>query len=492
MNAYFIGILIYSALLMILGVYMGRRRVKTSSDFLVAGRRLGPGLIFTTFLAANLGAGSTVGATGLGFGFGLSAWWWVGSASIGTLVLATLLGPKLWEIARENALSTMGDFLEWRYGKAVKATIACLLWLGTLTILAGQLIAISWILNVVLGIPKWAGCAVGGLVAVVYYSAGGLIASAFVNTVELTVTLSGLLLAVPFALHAVGGWAHLVDRVTAQPAPAGVIQPAQLFSITGVGMRQIFTYLAILAPSFMVSPGLVQKLYGARTRQAVGLGVGMNSLAQAGFAIVPAVLGLCALAAYPHLDNPELALPTVMMKLLPKWMGIWALASIFSAELSATDAILFMLSTSLAVDLYKTFLNPQVSDQKLLFVSRLTALVAGAAGVLIAALLSSIIAAVSIFYGLLAVALFVPVIVGLYWKRVNSQAVLASIFGALTSTILISDYTQGHGWRVFSPQAMGIATAFLIVSAITVWKMGRSGDRLKPKRWDIKGKPSSG
>jgi SSS family solute:Na+ symporter len=200
----------------------------------------------------------------------------------------------------------------------------------------------------------------------------------------------------------------------------------------------------------------------------------MNSLAQAGFAIVPAVLGLCALAAYPHLNNPELALPTVMMKLLPKWMGIWALASIFSAELSATDAILFMLSTSLAVDLYKTFLNPQVSDQKLLLVSRLTAVVAGAAGVLIAALLSSIIAAVSIFYGLLAVSLFIPVIMGLYWKRVNSQAVLASIFGALTSTILISHYTQGHGWRVLSPQAMGIVTAFLIVSAITLWKMRRA------------------
>ena len=47
-----------------------------------------------------------------------------------------------------------------------------------------------------------------------------------------------------------------------------------------------------------------------------------------------------------------------MKMLLPTWLGMWAMASIFSAELSATGAILFMLSTSLAIDLHKTFLNP--------------------------------------------------------------------------------------------------------------------------------------
>jgi SSS family solute:Na+ symporter len=473
MNAYLIGILAYCVLLIVVGVYMGRR-VRSASDFLVAGRSLSTGLIFATFLAANLGAGSTVGATGLGFRFGLSAWWWVGSASIGTFVLATWLGPKLWEIAKANSLNTMGDFLQWRYSKAVKGVIACLLWVGTLAILAGQLIAISWILNVVLGLPKWAGCAVGGFVAIIYYSAGGLMASAFVNMVELSVTMSGLLLAVPFALHALGGWGHLVDLVNAQQAAVVSTQSAQLFSMTGAGIRQILAWLSILAPSFMVSPGLVQKLYGARSRQSVRLGVGLNSLGQAAFAIVPAILGLCALAAYPHLSNPELALPTVMMNLLPKWLGIWALASIFSAELSATDAILFMLSTSLAVDLYKTFLNPEVSDRKLLFVSRLTAVIAGGAGIVIAELLSSIVAAVSIFYGLLAVSLFVPVIAGLYWKRVNSRAVLAGIFAALAATLSISRYTHGHGLGVLSPQAIGIVTACVVVGLITMWGIGKN------------------
>jgi solute:Na+ symporter, SSS family len=238
--------------------------------------------------------------------------------------------------------------------------------------------------------------------------------------------------------------------------------------MTGVGLKRVLAYVAILTPSFIVSPGLVQKLYGAKDQHTVRVGVGLNSLGQALFAFVPAILGLCALAAYPHLSNPELALPTVMMKLLPKWLGIWALASIFSAELSATDAILFMLSTSLVVDLYKTFLNPRVSEKNLLTVSRVTAVIAGLIGVLLAGLLPSVIAAVTVFYGLLAVSLFVPVLAGLYWRRVRANAVLASIGFAIATTLLVSHYTQGSGVWILSPQATGIVAAFVTVVVLTL------------------------
>ncbi len=79
MNIHLALLLAYSAALVGLGLWIGRR-VRVARDFFVAGRGLGPGLIFSTMLAANIGAGSTVGATGLGYRDGLAAWWWVGSA----------------------------------------------------------------------------------------------------------------------------------------------------------------------------------------------------------------------------------------------------------------------------------------------------------------------------------------------------------------------------------------------------------------------------
>lgn len=472
MNVYLAALLLYSVFLMALGVIISRR-VKNSSDFLVAGRSLGPGKLFATFLAANIGAGSTVGATGLGYRFGFSAWWWVGSASIGTFVLSQFLGPRLWTIAKQHGLATLQDFLEFRYGKSVKALIAVLFWCGSLAILAGQIIAISWILETVAGIPKWQGCAIGGTVAIVYCTAGGLMASAFVNMFELAVTMSGLLLAVPFAIHALGGWTNLHTLVAEHQTTS-----TNMFSIVGAGPKQVFAWIAILVPSFMISPGLVQKIYGARDTATVRLGVGLNSLGQALFAFVPPTLGLCALAALPHLANPELALPSAMKLLLPKWLGVWTLASIFSAELSATDAILFMLSTSLAVDLYKTFLNPTISQRNLLIASRVASVAAGIIGILFAAVLPSIIAAVSIFYSLIAVALFVPVIAGLYSRRVLSSAALTSIIAAVTATVIIRQLTNNAGYGIFSPAAIGIATAAIVMLSFRILNPQQAQDNI--------------
>ena len=142
----------YSLALMGLGLWIGRS-VAGASDFFVAGRRLGPGLVFSTMLAANIGAGSTVGATSRGYLNGVVAWWWVGSAAIGSLVLAFWIGPAIRRIAEAQGLRTVGDYLEFRYSRTMRGVVAVLLWVGSIFILASQLIGLGWILHVVTGVP---------------------------------------------------------------------------------------------------------------------------------------------------------------------------------------------------------------------------------------------------------------------------------------------------------------------------------------------------
>jgi solute:Na+ symporter, SSS family len=462
MNMYFAVLLGYSALLILVG-QIAAKRVHSASDFLVGGRRFGAGVIFATFLAANIGAGSTVGASGLGFRIGLSAWWWVGSAGIGTLILSQSVGPRLWRIAKDHDLHTLGDYLEFRYSKTVRGVISALLWFGTLAILAGQIMAISWILSVVIGLPKWAGCVAGGLVAVSYCATGGIAASAIVNIFELAVTMTGLTVSALYALHLMGGW----TRLTAALASSSPAWAARMTTFTGAGPRPILALLAILVPSFICSPGLVQKIYSARDERSVRVGVALNSLGQLLFAFVPALFGMIALVHFGALTNSELALPAVLARMVPPWLGVWALAAIFSAELSATDAILFMLSTSLAVDLYKTFLRPAVTQKELLSVSRATTVGAGLAGVGLAIVLPSVITAVTIFYGLLAVGLFVPLVLGLYWKRMSVSAALASIFVAIGADLAVQFGTVAHSLGLASPPAVGIFAGLATAIAVS-------------------------
>jgi SSS family solute:Na+ symporter len=286
-------------------------------------------------------------------------------------------------------------------------------------ILAGQLIAISQILEVVAALPKWQGCLIGGVVVTAYFAAGGLLSSAWVNLIQLSVKFTGFLLAVPFAIAAIGGWKS--------------IQPA-IQSSTPLGASGILSYVAILVPSFVISPGLIQKLYGARDAVAVRRGVNWNAAGLAVFAFAPAILGIVARARFPELNNRELALPMVMTKLMPGWLGLLTLAAVFSAEISASDAILFMLSSSLSVDLYKTFLRPNATDRKLLAIGRITAVAGAGLGVVLAILLTSIILALQIFYTLMAVALAAPLIVGLYSRRPTAARAIVAIVTSLALT----------------------------------------------------------
>jgi len=456
-------ILAYSAGLIGLGLWVGRR-VETSQGFFVADRRLSAVLLFSTVLAANIGAGSTVGAAGLGYRDGLSAWWWVGSAGVGTLVLAFWIGPRIWRIASERGLYTVGDYLEVRYGRPVRATITALLWIGTPALLAAQLIAMAKILSFVAGTPHWAGVLIGGIVVTAYFTAGGLLTSAWVNMVQLVVLVAGFAVALPWAWTVAGGWDAVV---AAAPNTEDYLNFWE-------GGRSGWIYLALLGPNFMVSPGLIQKVYGAIDERAIRIGLGATAAALFLFALAPPLMGMLARTFDPALADQEQALMLVLTAGLPVLLGALGLAAVFSAEISSADAILFMLATSLSKDLYKRFVRPTASDAQVLKVARAAALSGGALGVLLALVLPSVIGALSIFYALMAVCLFVPVVAGLYSRLPGvPEALAASGVGVITLiSVELADLSGSS--PLLDPTLLGIgasAVAFVVVAA---WRSSRA------------------
>jgi SSS family solute:Na+ symporter len=171
-NLYVALLVGYSAALTALGLWI-RATVSRSRRLLRRSSKLTWPYVAATLLAANIGAAPPVGATGWRYQQGVSAWFWNGSAAAGSLVLATIIGPRLWTLASERGYLTVGDFLEDRYGQSVRVCIASLIWIGALFILAGQLLLGAAVFSVVAGLPKWAGVLIGGAAMTGYFSAGG-------------------------------------------------------------------------------------------------------------------------------------------------------------------------------------------------------------------------------------------------------------------------------------------------------------------------------
>ena len=261
-------------------------------------------MVLVTMLAANIGAGSTVGATGLA----------LPARALGLVVVGlrrdrlprpgALGGPADAPPGRRaTASSRSGDFLEWRFDRSVRVLIAG----GAVARHARAAGRAAHRHGVGLrgdrGLPRVAGALLSALMLVLYFSGGGLLASAWVNLLQLVTLLVGL--PPRDSVRVVGGrgmgGAARRGRSGGGAAPTGASR--------GWGWRASSASLVVFVPSFFVSPGLIQKTFGARSPSAARWAALGNALALALFAFVPALLGMAMRAVEPGLANPELALP---------------------------------------------------------------------------------------------------------------------------------------------------------------------------------------
>ncbi len=463
MNGYVWVIALYALFLIAVGMVM-RKRVKGADDFFVGGRKFGPILLFITLVAPNIGAGSTVGVAGLGYQLGISAIWWIIASAIGTFILAIFVGPAIWRLAKKHNFYTLGDYLDFRYNRNFRGLISLMMAIGTIAIFAGQLMGIAWILSVVAGVTKPVGILIGAVVVVLYFCAGGLLAAAYVNVIEATVKLVGFFIAVPFVLNFVGGWGGLEAQVAINLGDA--VKTTSYFSTDGVGLTTIMGFFLMLTPSFFISPGLIGKVYGAKNEKTVLISTLLCGLVMLAFSVIPVILGMAASVVVPNLTERDLALPIVMKECMPFWASALALAAIFSAEISAADAVLYMITSSFTKDLYKSFIKPDISDEELLKSSRIVTIVAGIIGVVMAIILPNVISALSIFYSLMSVSLTAPMLFGLFSKRPSTTAAFLCAITGIITTVVLQFGNAGRGLGILNAQSTAILLTIILMIAM--------------------------
>ena len=222
---------------------------------------------------------------------------------------------------------------------------------------------------------------------VIYFTAGGLLGSAWVNTFQLIVMLVGLLVALPVAISSAGGFA----AITAGSVPA---QFGDIFYSAGSGSGS--TLLFLLGPAFIISPGLIQKAYGGASTSAVRTGVALNAAGLLTFACVPVLFGMIAdhPAGYHGPERRPANRPDTRAA---------AVAGGDCARRGVLDRGRYLRRHPLhALDIgvegsLRRFLNPGASDaQELLRVGRAAAVAGGAVGVL-SIWLQTVIGAITVF-----------------------------------------------------------------------------------------------
>ena len=209
------------------------------------------------------------------------------------------------------------------------------------------------------------------------------------------------------AMALAGGW----DSIAADPS--------RLDLFAGGSPQSGWRLLFFLGPAFVVSPGLIQKAFGARDERAVTTGIALNGVGLMAFAALPTIIGMSARALHPDISQ-DLAFATMASSADAGVRRARARGGVLGRG-SAADAVLFMLATSGSRDLYRRLPSGR-RPTATCFARRAWSAIAGALlGLGLAMMHRSVIDALRTFYAVMVVTLFVPVLGGLYAPRTSRR-----------------------------------------------------------------------
>ncbi len=398
------------------------KRSKTSDSFHGAG--LGLFAIVCASTGEWLGGTATTGVSEYGFNFGLSGAWYTIGNGIGVMFLA-LCFAKLYRSL--NSVTVPGIIAHF-FGVKARTVSSILLTIVMLAVGLSQMIAAGKLGQSLMGYDFSATVVVFAIIFIVYTLAGGMNAVASTNKMHLFVMYGGAILAIFFALSKVNGWAGFTAGIRTVESSSG----GNYFNMFTIGMPKVSSWIIAGLLGACTAQAGVQPILAAKDIPTAKKACILTALVAAPFGLFTALLGMIAKVMSHNgtlLDTAgnlvtegKLALPTLMMN-LPGVVGGLILASILAAILSTVSPIILASGTMITKDLYQRVLKPSATDREVLVVSRVTTALSGVVCGVGAIFLVNSSAVLDIVYSAYSLrgALFIVVLLGIYWKGATEK-----------------------------------------------------------------------
>ena len=278
---------------------------------------------------------------------------------------------------------------------------------------------------------------------------------------QMIVIVLGLFTIAYFATDLAGGIGPVMDQAVSRDL-LSFAPPANMHDI-------LFFFAALVTMMLGSIPqqDVYQRVMSSKTVKIAQRGPVIGGLLYLLFAFIPMYIALAAFGVMPDSvnalinDDPQKILPTFILQRMPVLAQIFFFGALLSAIMSTASATLLAPSTTFAENILRHFM-PGMTDKKFLLSMRVSVLLFGMC-VLTFALntTDSIYEMVAGAYTVTLVGAFVPLLMGLYWKRATTQgALLSSILGV--ACWLLVKFTIPD---VFPPQLAGLAGGFVGIFA---------------------------
>ena len=480
---------LYLAAMLAFG-WWGKSRTKNSSDYLVAGRRLGPFLYTGTMAAVVLGGASTVGGVGLGYKHGISGMWLVVAIGAGVILLSLAFAPTLQKLK----VFTVSQMLSLRYGSQAATNTSGIVMLAyTLMLCATSTSAYATIFVVLFGWEKWVAIAVGGAIVIIYSTIGGMWSITLADQVQFVIKTIGIFaLMLPFSLNAAGGLDGIRERVN-----------AEFFDITGIGVQSIITYFVVYTLGLLIGQDIWQRVFTAKTPKVARWGGTTAGIYCVLYGAAGALIGMAAKVALPNIAgaeaNKDVVYAEVATQLLPVAVGGLVMAAAVAAMMSTASGALIAAATVARTDVTpfvaswfgkNIVVNSDENPEHDVRANRIWVLVLGLVTVTLAILVDDVVAALTIAYDILVGGLLVAIIGGLLWKRGNGIGATASMavgtIVTLGTMIVLEIQAENKFDGVYANEPIYFGLIASAVTFIVVSAMSKATDAAVLEHWNLR------
>jgi solute:Na+ symporter, SSS family len=482
-NPYLVAIVVYLLALVGVGVWKSRS-VRSSADFMVAGRRLAWPVLVGTLLATWIGNGSLFGGAGLGYRNGLAGAWSSAGAWIG-IVLVWFIAQRV----RRFGKVTVPDIFEARYGSRAAVLASLITIVAYLTIVSYQFRGGGRVLSIVTDglISVEAGIVITAVFAVTYTVLAGMISVVYTDVVNGIVMIAGVLAALLFMLNAVGGLGEVIAVAEAAGKWSLFGNWADERSTVASGPIIAFSFFVPTMLLLMGDANMYQRIFSAKdggsARKAVLFWVfgvmlletsiymlGLTGSVAATQGMIPELFGGGPADTTANLS--ENVIPVLATQAVPLVLGMLLVATMMAIIVSTADSFLLVPATNLTRDVYQRHIAPAAPERRIVLISRAMVLLLGVVAYMLVDQFPTILAAAYTAYLIYGAAITPGLLAAFLWKRATAPAAVASIAAGGGATLLWTFYLSRQpyfgGWHPMLQEVTYPAVTLSVLALVGV------------------------
>jgi len=455
-----LGFLIFGAIVaitLLLGLWAGKK-VKTSDDFFVGGRKFGKLISTCTQCATWIGGAMTVAWISFGYENGGAAYWYTATQSIGCFVTAFFLI----KFFRAKKYTSLPEYFHDIYKNNLLYILFIIVTLITpVTWIASQLTASARVMQGVLGIDFTIGVIISTFVVLAYSVFGGYMSVAYTDCFQFIMLAVLFLIVAPQPLSQAGGVSAVINAF--EPEFSSPIH------FTTISHLCILVWMIYGVTEFLSNQTIYQRIYSSDSAKTAKFSILFTGILTVFWGLLTPTVGMAIRTMNADLV-PDTAFSWFLANRGSSFLSMALLAVVMMATMSTADSCVNSISVNISYDIYKGVIDKNADDKTVLRAGRIASLALGLISVYWALQGGSIVRFFSFTAGLSAGPLTGAVIyTALLPKYRSTKGMLAGLVvgvvsGAVAMKIPALDAIVGGGVLLSCPLTIIVAC---IVGAMT-------------------------